>query len=466
MKKMTKLLSLFLTLTLVVALFAGCGSADEDKDEVATTAKTTEKEAEGEAVTEPEPLPEPEVVTGITSSITVQVEEGWLPVYETAKARVLANNPDSSIEFIVTGSFDHLDVLDATDVMNEDVADVFALPADRLYPLAQNDVLAAIDAKTMAANVGGFDNYDAGLGGNFNIDGDYLAFPMNIETLINFANTANAEAKGVDLSGTIEFTELAYDDMLIPAFNAWFGVAIANAGGIEMLGMNDDGTLYSDLVKDYADLNAQQQEVFTALYEFWKSHDEMGTDMWDSSATWGYMDAEFTTGGNNVLRLEGPWSTGNLSALAGDGADLAILPINQVTVAGYPMTHWKGGWGLGVNARVEADADQMLLAQAMIEEIVNPAFAIEFFEATGKILENVDFNVYVNSSLPDTDKVVIAAVLQSYADAPARPLFTEWGQVWATWENAILSWASLKPATVEDAYKEVKAAFDAMMLNF
>ena len=97
--------------------------------------------------------------------------------------------------------------MDSTDVTNEDVADVFAIPADRIYGLAQNEALAAIDAKTMAANVGGFSDYDAGLGGNFAIDGEYLAFPMNIETLITFVNTANAEAKGIDITQPIEMSD-------------------------------------------------------------------------------------------------------------------------------------------------------------------------------------------------------------------------------------------------------------------
>jgi arabinogalactan oligomer/maltooligosaccharide transport system substrate-binding protein len=401
----------------------------------------------------------------LEASITVQVETGWLPYYEAARDRVLEKYPDATIEFIETGSFDHLDVLDATDVTNADVADVFALPADRIYGLSNNEALAAIDAKAMAENVGGFADYDAGLGGNFMIGEVYLAFPMNIETLIIFANKANAEAVGVDLTGTIEFTELNYEDMLVPAFNAWFGVALTNSAEIELLGKDGDN-LFTDLTKDFSELSQDKQDLFTALYNFWKAHDEMATDAWDSGATWGYMDTAFSTGGTNALRLEGPWSTGSLSEKAGNGADLEILPINQVTINGNPLAHWKGGWGLGVNARVEGNEDQMMLAQVMIEEIMNVDYAVDFFKSTGKIMENVDASVYANSDLSPTDKKVVDAVIKSYEGAPARPLFTEWGQVWGTWENAVLSWASVKPGSVEDAYAEIKAAFEAMMSNF
>ena len=448
---MKKFLSLLLIVVLVLSLAACTKKAPVDNaTDTPNTGDTTEDVAS----------------EGIEAEISVQVESDWLEYYEKVAERVKANNPKAKINFIETGSFDHLDVLDATDVTNKDVADVFAIPADRIYGLSNNEALAAIDAKTMANNVGGFSNYDAGLGGNFNINGEYLAFPMNIETLINFANTANAEASGIDLSKTIEFTELKNEDMLVPVFNAWFGVALTNAGNIEFLGKDDSGNLYSDLTKDFADLTKEQQDVFTALFNYWKAHKSAGTSLWDKDAAWGYMDTEFSSGGKNSIRLEGPWSTGSLSALANDGKDLAILPINQVTVAGKPLAHWKGGWGLAINARNEGDDNKMQLAMRFIEEVVNPEYAVDFFEATGKILENVKVDEYLNSGLSDTDKVVIEAVMKSYEDAPARPLFTEWGSVWDTWQNAMLSWSSVNPGTVEEAYSLIKASFEAMMGNF
>ncbi len=407
-----------------------------------------------------------EEVTEIKETITVQVEEEWLPHYEKAAERVKEVYPDATIEFIVTGSFDHLDVLDATDVTNKDVADVFAIPADRIYGLAQNEALAAMDAKTMAENVGGFSNYDEGLGGNFNVEGDYLAFPMNIETLIIFANKSNAEAHGIDLSKTIEFTELEAEDMLIPVFDAWYGVAVTNSAEIELLGKDESGNLFSDLTLEFDELPKEKQEVFTALFNYWKAHDEAKTSLWDEDAAWGYMDSAFSTGGNASLRLEGPWSTESLSNLANEGEDLEILSIDSVTINGRPLAHWKGGWGLAINSRVEENKEKMLLAQKFIEEVVNPKYAVEFFKATGKILENVPLSDYEDSDLSETDKIVIKAVIESYENAPARPLFIEWGSVWDTWKNAILSWPNTKPATPEDAYKEVKASFDAMMQNF
>ena len=132
------------------------------------------------------------------ATITVQVEKEWVPYYNQVKERVLKEYPKATINFNEVGSFEHLDALDKTDATNPDIADVFALPADRLYGLANNNVLAPIDAKAMAEKVGGFKDFDGGLGGNFKVGDDYLAFPYNIETLIAYVNKENAAAANID----------------------------------------------------------------------------------------------------------------------------------------------------------------------------------------------------------------------------------------------------------------------------
>ncbi|MDR7870368.1 MAG: ABC transporter substrate-binding protein [Tissierellaceae bacterium] len=448
---MKRRISLLLVFVLLLGTVVACAPKNDDAETPPTSGQNEET---------------PIVDEGIKETISVQVESSWREYYEAAAARVKEAHPEATIEFIEIGSFDHLDVLDQTDVTNEDVADVFAIPADRIYGLSQNEALSAIDAKAMAANLGGFADYDAGLGGNFAIDGEYLAFPMNIETLIGFVNASNAEANGIDITQPIEMNEVDFENVLIPVFDAWFGVSTANAGEIELLGKDASGNLFSDMTKDYADLEPAQKDVIEGLFNYWKAHKNAGTPLFDADAAWGYMDGQFETGGKTAVRIEGPWSTGSLSDLASNGEDLVILPIGQITLNGHPLSHWKGGWGLAVNARVEGNDEKMLLAQAMIEEIVNPEYAVDFFKATGKILENVTAQDYLNSNLPDVDKAVIEAVLESYEDAPARPLFTEWGQVWDTWKNAILSWNSVNPGTPEAAYQELQASFNAMMANY
>lgn len=119
-----------------------------------------------------------------------------------------------------------------------------------------------------------------------------------------------------------------------------------------------------------------------------------------------------------------------------------------------------------MNARIEEDADKVALAEAMIKEIVNPEFAADLYKATGKVLENVSAETYQGMDIPETDKKIIDATITSYKEAPARPLFKEWGDVWDTYKNAILSWNSVKPADEKAAYDGLKASFESMMANF
>jgi len=46
-------------------------------------------------------------------------------------------NPDVTIELKEVACFTHIETLEQTDATNEDVADVFAIPADRLVSLGK-----------------------------------------------------------------------------------------------------------------------------------------------------------------------------------------------------------------------------------------------------------------------------------------------------------------------------------------
>lgn len=404
--------------------------------------------------------------TGLDAAeITVQVEKEWMAYYEAAAKRITDANSDVTINLQEIGSFDHLGILDETDASNPDVADVFALPADRLTGLAAKDLLGAIDAPAIAARLGGWADYEAGLGGLFKLDGEYLAFPYNIETLVVFANMKNAEAEGIDLNTPVELDAITDPShILLPVFDAWFGVALTNSADIALLKEVGDG-FESDLTTDWASLDSAKKAAITVLYDYWKLNYDKNTTLFDPDAGWGYISDKFTSGETGVLRIGGPWETGEMREKTDDGADLGIYPIGQITVAGQPLRHWQGGWGLAINPRIEENPAQVALAEAMIGEIVNPAYAVDLFKATGKILENVTAADYEASDLDTIDKKVIAAVIDSFHVSPGRPLFQQFGPVWDTWKNAILSWNSVVPADVEAAYGELKASFDAMMAD-
>lgn len=430
-----------LLVTLLVAAtsinFVACGSNDKNKDNVGTGS------AAGEKVT-----------------LKVQAEKEWMPYYEKVKETVVEKYPNATIELIETGAFDHLDVLDQTDPTNSDIADVFALPADRLYGLAKNHVLASMPAKEMAEEVGGFANFDNGLGGNFAIDGEYLAFPYNIETLVGYVNVENAKAANIDTTKTIEFTDLAYNQILTTVHDAWFGVAFTNSAEFELLTKE----LTTDATKEWSELTDAQKSLFEGLYNYWKGHKENNTSLWDKDAAGGYIDEQFKTGGSDVVKIDGPWATTSVKELVGSSENMEIIPLSQITFNGQPLKHWKGGWGLGINARCEENEAQMEVAQAFIKEIVNPNNAKELFEATGKVLENATLENY--TGIDELQLKVIEATYEGYEVSINRPLFSEYGQVWDTWQNALLSWSAKNPANAEEAYNEVKASFKGMMANF
>ncbi len=399
------------------------------------------------------------------AEITVQVESSWMELYEAAAKRITDANPEVTIKLMEIGSFDHLGILDETDASNPDVADVFALPADRLTGLAGKDLLGSIDAKKIADGLGGWSDFDGGLGGLFKLDGEYLAFPYNIETLVVFANTKNAEAQGLELDQPVELEGIGDPaTILLPVFDAWFGVALTNSADIALLKEEGDGFV-SDLTTDWGELEGGKKAALTVLYDYWKLNHEGNTTLFDADAGWGYIDEKFTSGQAGVLRIGGPWETGGMKENTDDGADLGVYPIGHITVAGQPLRHWQGGWGLAINPRIEEDPAKVELAEAMIAEIVNPDYAVDLFKATGKILENVTADAYAESDLDEIDKKVIEAVIDSFHVSPGRPLFQEFGPVWDTWKNAILSWNSVVPGTVEAAYGELKASFDAMMAD-
>lgn len=443
---MKKYLMVILSLLLVVALVAGCGPNEAPKP--------------SESV---QPTQTP---TGLAAAeITVQVEKDWLAYYEAAAKRITDANPDVKIKFQEIGSFDHIGILDETDASNPDVADLFALPADRLTGLAGKDLLGAIDAKKIAGRLGGWSDFDAGLGGLLNLDGEYLAFPFNIETLIVFANEKNAKAEGIDLDKPVELGSIKNPaHILLPVFDAWFGVALTNSADIALLKQEGDGFV-ADLTADWGDLEAGKKAAITELYDYWKLNYDNNTTLFDDGAGWGYISDKFTDGETGVLRIGGPWETNDMKSQTDDGANLGIYPIGQIKVAGKPLRHWQGGWGLAINPRIEEDKAKVELAEAMIGEIVNPQYAVDLFKATGKILENVAVDAYEASDLNEIDKKVIAAVIESFEISPGRPLFQEFGPVWDTWKNAVLSWNSVVPGTVEAAYGELKASFDAMMAD-
>src|SRR5699024_8435031 len=103
-----------------------------------------------------------------------------------------------------------------------------------------------------------------------------------------------------------------------------------NSSEIELLGKDNDGKLFSDMTKDYKDLDDDKKATIKAIYDYWKKHNEAGTPLFDNEAGWAYVDDSFTTGNGGVFRLAGAWDTATATEQAGEG-NLEIYPIDHIT---------------------------------------------------------------------------------------------------------------------------------------
>lgn len=457
---MKKIATLLLTSMLAMTV-ASCTPATPTTTAGGTTPATTPSTtAAGTTTPATTPATTTASVTDPKATITVQAEAGWKPYYEQAVANMKTKFPDSTVTLVEVGAMDNLTIIDTTDAMNEAVPDVFAVPADRLPSMINKQAFTPIPAADMAAAIGGYDNFETY--GSILKDGDdYLAFPMNIETLITFVNPKNAQDLGIDLTKPFEVKDQKGNELAVEAYNAWFGVAFANAVGLDLLG-KDGTTFTSDMIKDWADLGAEKQGAITELYNYWKRVYDNSPELWDTQTAGGKINEMFKDGGKVAMRIDGPWATPNLVK---DVPGLDVLPLSHITVNGAPLKHWQGLWGLGINSRNEGDAAKMTLAQEFIQELLNPANAEAFFKATGKIMPNVPAATYEATGLADIEKKTISATIESFKTAENRPLFAEWGQVWNTWQDAMISWNSSKPANAEAAYKALQDSFKAMMGN-
>lgn len=448
---MKRKITLFLILSLLITSLAACKDPNKNSE--------INNGSNDEVIEDDEGKKDNNKDEKIT--ITVQVEKEWREYYEKAADRVKDRYPNANIEFIEKSTVEHIELLDNINPEDEKVADLFTLPLERLYDMEKKYVLGQLDAKSIAENLNISDHYDKGLGAQFKVDDRYMAFPMNIKTLLNFVNTKNAQANDIDTVKDIEFTELSNEDILIPLFDIWYGISFMNATNIELLTKVEPYEFYSDMTRYFSELSVDEEETFRAIFNYWYYSQKEDSKLFSKDEYMDFMDTSFKTGGNTSLRPGSIKSKKHLSKLA--EGEINILPIEKLVVMGNPLLQWKDGDGLAINTRIKDDNDKKEITKAMIEEIVNRDYALEFFKETGKILENMDLETYINSDLNERDKKLIKVSYKSYEDAEKRPASKEWEKVSATWEKAILSWNTLNPQTVEEAYEILQYEFKDMI---
>ncbi|MFM1581927.1 sugar ABC transporter substrate-binding protein [Helcococcus bovis] len=400
----------------------------------------------------------------LKGTISITADKNWIPYYEKIIKKIIKENPDAKINIKEISAFEVLNVLN-TDMLNPDAPDVFAFPLDKFSSLYTKNILAPIPSEKIANKLGGFENFDKGLAGNVKINNEYYGFPFNLETLISYVNTKNAKSEKIDLNKKIEFTKLNdKDNILLPIYEGWYAAALNNAGNINLLNL-DGGKFTSDYAIEYKNLDKNKKQVFDAIFNYWKKHDESGSGLLNPKTSYKYISKNFSTEKKGVVMIDGPWATSINKTLSNEinKGNVNVYPLSNTTIFNKTLSHWKSGWALGINSRIEDKKEEKKLAIKLIEEIINPKNAIELYKYTGKILENVSYKTYEESDLTKNDKEIIKNVIDSYSESKQKPLFREYGEVWEIWKTSILSWNSIKPKTSEEAYKELNNSFSSLI---
>ncbi len=441
---MKKRIGILLVLILILGVLPACSSKDK-KIEVEDEQKEEIKEEPNEA--EDSNLEDENIVR-------VQIEEEWESYYKDAAKRVKKKQPDAKIIFIKKDRDEYIDSLEKGDLSDENTADLFTLPWNKINLLSEKNILAELNARSIAENLNINKNYD-----------EKLVFPMNINTILNFTNIDNSETNSINYLSGIEFTELSNQDILIALFKFDYGVSFMNGANINLLGKTETEEYSSDLTKDFSELSANQQEIFNAIYNYWYYSKKEKSLLFDEDKYLNYMDLSFEKGGGTSILVNKMTERKRLEDLVGQ-ENLDILPLESIVVMGNNIVQYKDGDALAINKRIEEDENKMTIAELMIEEIVNPQYAVEFFKGTGKILENTNLDEFLDSDLEDRDKDFIGLVYRSYEDALEIPKNLQIEEISESWESGILSWNSLEPANVEEAYKILQDEFKSMIEKF
>ncbi|MFM1536334.1 sugar ABC transporter substrate-binding protein [Helcococcus ovis] len=435
MKKQNKVLAFLLIFILCLNACSQYKKIDEPKKEL-----KTEKKLKG--------------------TISVTADKKWIPYYEKIANEIMRKNPDAKINIKEISAFEALNVINI-DMLNPDAPDVFAFPLDKFSNLYSKNVLSSIPAKEISNKLGGFENFDKGLAGNMKVNDKYYGFPYNLETLIAFVNTKNAKSENIDLNKKIEFTKVKdKDNILFPIFDGWYTASLNNASGIKLLNL-EGGKFTSDYAIEYNKLEKNKQQAFNAIFDYWKKHSEKSIDILNPTSSSKYINENFQTGKKGVVVIDGPWVSSSDGIISNEiyKGNVDIYPLSNITIFNNSLSHWRSGWGLGINSRLNDKLEQKKLAIKLITELVNPKNAIELYKSTGKILENVSYKTYEESELNKKDKDLIKIVIDSYAKSKNKPIFKEYDEVWTTWKNAVLSWNTLKPKSAEEAYKNIYLSF-------
>lgn len=390
--------------------------------------------------------------------ITIQMEEAWRPYYEVIVGEVTSKYPDKTVNFVDTPSLTNLDLIYATSIDNKDIPDIFAVPYNKINGLIEDKCLSPIDVEAIAQISGSNKVFDD----NLKSAGTYYGVPYFMETAAVFINVKNAADKNVSIIDAVEFNDFNVNSILSTMHDLNNGINFLNSVYLTPLKKDENGVYSSDLTKNFAELSTEQVKLLNVMFNYWNTNKEANPDIWDSEASFNYMNEHFSTGGKSFLRLDTTNNLTDIIKVTNNGEDLMVLPTNAFTVYGNSLKSIKNGYSLVVNRNTQSDQENMQIVNEIIAELTNPNNALNFFNDSKKILSSAEYYIFEQSMLEDHLKSIINASITSYDSSISYPL-EEFELAIDTWKNALILWQTANPVDTEAAYEIIQGGFNSLI---
>ncbi len=365
--KITKILALILAVLMAVGCLAACGGSSDDKTEATNVAGTATGDeagnAGGTATTYSVPFSDAFVKEwgefikteeGANGAIKLKVwgPELAQPVLKTETEAFIAlfkDYVDIQIELGVQGEGEA-----PSAVINDPTAaaDVFGFASDQLAILANANTLAV----NLFKDAGVTDMNTAASVNAATYNGKLLAYPETGDNsyFLGYDKRVVTEEQAKTLEGVLEACKAAGKKFVMDAGNGYFGCMFLYTGGLQTLGLEDDGVTQK--------LNNYDIDQVTASVKAFADLFKKYTGTFEAGATGQAVDGfknDPTTVGAGVV---GSWDVAQIKAALGDNAGFAILPTINIGGTDTQIINMFGYKFLGVNSASKYPYTAQLLA--------------------------------------------------------------------------------------------------------
>ena len=345
-----------------------------------------------------------------------------------------AQYPDKTIdiEVQVQGEGDA-----AANVLNDAdaAADVFSFACDQLNRLCRANALAPVfDIEDVTAR-----NSEASVNAG-TIDGVLYAFPETGDNgyYLVYDKSVVSDEQAKTLEGVFEACKAANKKVVIDAGNGFFSCMFPFTGGLEITGLDDEGTqMFNDYNED------EVVDTLVAFAELFHKYEDIFMSAEATRISSGMAESPRTVGAG----IDGSWNAVAVAEALGDDFGAAKLP----TIGGKQIISMHGYKLIGVNSHSKFPNSAQLLADFLTNEDSQLARAKELSWGPSNTKAVADASV--------TDNVALAAIIDqsaysvpqvSIADTFWTPMGTLGNKLWK-----------------EKAYDKdtIKAEFDKAIAN-